>query len=204
MKLLIATHNSAKVKELTDGLEPLKRQMIQTVTLADLGIDSSPEETAETFEKNAVLKARYYARLSNLATLADDGGLSIPVLNGEPGTKSRRWLGKDASDEELIQFTLRRLSGLALKNRSASLCLSLTYFNPKTQKVVSVNEDIQGYIAEKQSIKFTKGFPYRALFIVARFKKYYDELTEKEHEIINHRLKAVRRISEFIKKDLIQ
>src|SRR3989344_5109954 len=91
--LLIATHNTAKLKELKLGLRDLEKQGVKIITLNDLKISKNPEETGKTFRENAILKAKFYADLTNLPTIADDGGIIIPLLNNEPGVKSRRWLG---------------------------------------------------------------------------------------------------------------
>src|SRR3989344_1944210 len=111
-KLLLATHNPAKIRELKLGLQELKKSGIKLVTLKSLKIRSKPRETGKTFRENAVIKARYYANLSRLPTVADDGGLRIPFLRNEPGVRSRRWLGFEASDEQLINYTLSQLKGV--------------------------------------------------------------------------------------------
>ncbi len=199
-QLLIATHNKAKLGELMMGIKKLSDQGIKILSLHDLYITEDPEETGKTFEENAVLKATYYARLTGIPTIADDGGLMIPYLNNEPGIKSKRWLGREASDEELINFTLYNLRGCARDDRTAFLQTALCFFDPITEKLITRQERIKGYIAEKQSGRPTLGYPYRALFVIEKWGKYYDELTEEEHHAISHRLKALRWIVEKIVK----
>jgi len=194
MNLLIATHNQAKLKELQLGLRPLEKQGIKFVSLNDLKITSQPEETGKTFCENSLIKAKYYGDLTSLPTIADDGGLIIPYLNNEPGIKSRRWPGVEASDEKLINFTLGHLRGVLGVKRTAYLQTCITFFNPNTKQIFQQTEKIKGHIAEKPSGKATNGYPFRALFIVDKFNKYYDELSKKEHEIINHRLKAIGKL----------
>lgn len=198
MKILIATHNPGKLKELQKGLSILENKSHQLVSLKKFSIDKEPKETGKTFQENSLLKAKYYAQLSQLPTIADDGGLGIHILNGGPGVKSRRWPGYEATDEELIQYTLEKLKKYHRNNRSAYLQTSITFYDPKIKKTFSDTERIDGYIAEIPSNKRIKGYPFRALFIVKRFNKYYDDLTEKEHEEINHRLKAARRLAKRI------
>jgi len=193
-KILIATTNKAKLKEIKIGLKPLLKQKIKLLTLTDVGVEKKPEESGKTFCENAKIKAEFYAKKTNLPTLADDGGLIIPYLNNEPGIRSRRWLGHKATDEELINYTLERLKNVPEKNRVAYLQVCLCFFNPKTQEIFFEEESIEGFIAKKPSNKATFGYPFRALFIVKKFNKYYDDLTEKEHQQINHRFIALKRL----------
>jgi XTP/dITP diphosphohydrolase len=204
MDLLIATHNPAKKRELGFGFSSLLSQKINLLSLDDVHITLDPEETGKTFLDNARLKAEYFAKLSHLPTVADDGGIEINILNGQPGVHSKRWLGRNASDEEMIAFTLAKLKDVPLKKRTAQFTVCLYYYNPVTKFAISVTESLEGHIALSPSGFSRKGFPYRALFIVDRYNKYYDELTEQEHRLVNHRLKAVEKLTPFIKKDLLQ
>ncbi len=193
-KILIATHNPAKEKEIRETLKEILPKEVELVSLKELGIKQEPEETEKTFKENALLKAKYYASLTGLSTIADDGGLIIPALNNEPGVKSRRWLGYPASDEELIEYTLKRMKGLENKERLAYLETCVCFYEPKKRLAIFQSERIEGYIAEKPSKKRLKGYPFRSLFIVKKFNKYYDELTEKEHEEVNHRKRAIKKL----------
>lgn len=195
-KILVATHNPAKIEELKVGLKELEKQGIKVFTLNDVKVgDKEPEETGKTFQENALIKAKFYADLTHLPCLSDDGGLIIPYLNNEPGVKSRRWLGYEASDEELIKFTLSRLRDCTGSKRTAFLQTCVCFYHPETKKIFFEEEKIKGHIAEKASNKPTNGYPFRALFIVDQFNKYYDELTEEEHQQVNHRLKALKRLT---------
>ncbi len=199
MKILIATHNTAKLQEIRKGLRELTDKGIEFASLQDLHIRDQPKETGSTFQENSLLKARWYSNKSGFATIADDGGLCIEVLNNEPGVQSHRWPGYEATDEELIAYTLKRLEEYPLSKRTAYLQTCITFFDPKTKKIFSETEKIGGYIAKKPSGKSSHGYPYRALFIVKKINKYYDELTHKEHETINHRLKALKRLAKKIR-----
>lgn len=204
MKLLIATTNPAKQAELTKYLAPLVEKGVEIISLADLEPIEKLEETGVTLEENAILKAKYYAQKTGIPSLADDGGFMIDILNGEPGVKSNRWLGYKASDQELIDYTLLRLKGVPFEQRSAQGALVLCYYNPKTGALKTVEHGIAGFIAEETSGRVIPGFPYRALFKVKEFNnKYYDELTEAEHDKINHRKHACDEILPVIEKDLI-
>ena len=203
-QILLATHNKAKLGELKLGTKELENNNWKVLSLHDVNIHQDPEETGKTFEENAILKAKFYAYLSGIPTIADDGGLMIPFLNNDPGVKSKRWLGRDATDEELIQHTLLHLRGVKKIDRTAYLQTCLCYFNPLTNQVLTRIDRIKGHIALKKSGRPTEGYPYRALFVVEEFNKYYDELTDQEHHAINHRLKALRWLVDKILSGLVE
>jgi len=198
-KILIATTNKAKLEEIKNRLKFFLKQNIKLLTLNDVGVEEKPEEKGINFCENARIKAQFYAEKTSLPTLADDGGLIIPYLNNEPGVKSRRWLGYEAKDEELINYTLERLKNVPKEKRKAYLQVCLCFFDPSSKKIFFEEENIKGFIAEKPSGKTTFGYPFRALFIVKKFNKYYDQLTSKEHQQINHRLLALKRLIKKIK-----
>ncbi len=197
-KILLGTKNRAKIEELKIGLNSFLKD-IKIFTLNDFNFDIELEETGETFEANSILKAKFYAENLNLPTIADDGGLIISILNNEPGVKSKRWLGYEASDEELIEYTLMRMKNYSGEQRKAYLETTVAFYEPITQTIILEKEKIEGYIAYQPSSKRIPGYPYRSLFIVKKFNKYYDELTEEEHFQINHRLKALQRLVEKLK-----
>jgi len=234
--LLLATHNKAKLAELKLGVSSYLKGKVEIVSLNDLNIKVNPKETGQTFQENSFLKAKFYANLSKLPTIADDGGLIIPSLNNEPGVKSRRWLGYEASDEKLITYTLDRLKGSLISYRTAYLETCLCFYYPlpsviarsdsdeaisKNNEIPSLRdvrrpfarndgvviceqEKIKGHIAKKSSGRPTKGYPFRALFVVEKYNKYYDELTDRQHHEINHRLIALKRLLNKAKKYLLE
>lgn len=198
-RLLIASTNPGKISELKFGLKILSERGITILTLNDVRVgDKKPEESGKTFSENALIKAKFYSEKSKLPVIADDGGLIIPYLNNEPGVKSRRWLGYDASDQELVDYTLERLSGAKPADRKAYLETCICYYNPETGQPIYESEKISGTIAKTPFSKRTPGFPYRDLLIVDQFKKYYDELTPEEHTLVNHRLIALKRLTKRI------
>jgi len=198
-QLLIATTNPGKLQELKDGLKFLEDKGIKILTLNDVKVgENEPDESGKTFQENALIKAEFYGDLTHLPCISDDGGLIIPYLNNEPGVRSRRWLGYDASDTELINFALSNLRGCTGLKRTAFLQTCLCFYNPETKITIFEEEKIKGRIAEKPGKNFIKGYPYRAIFIVDEYNKFYDELTKNEHEKINHRLKALKRLTKKI------
>ena len=190
-KLLIATTNPGKLAEIKQFLSDLP---LELVGLSDVGITDHPEETGISFQENAILKAKYYAEKSKLPTLADDGGLEIDALNGEPGVKSHRWIHSDRedTDEELIKYTLDRMKDIVDTNRGAQLRLVLALVLPSSE-VFTSEEKVRGIIPREASKTRFPGFPYRSLLFLPEINKYYnhDELTVTETETYNHRKKAL-------------
>jgi XTP/dITP diphosphohydrolase len=201
-KILLGTHNEAKLHELNKWLHPLTDKNIHLLTLEDLLITEEPEETGKTFEANALLKARFYSKLSGLPTIADDGGIMIDALNGEPGVKSNRWLEHKVSDQELVEYTLKRMQEVPKNKRTAVFRTCLCFYDPFTHHHLIEKADVEGIIAEEAIPIAINKFPYRGLFIVKRYNKYFSQLTEQEHQKINHRFKAVKALEKKILKYL--
>jgi len=197
-KLLIATHNKAKLFELTQYLLKLLPQT-ELVSLLDLHIPDEPKEIGKTFLENSKLKAEYYAKLTNLPTISDDGGLVIDSLNGEPGVRSNRWMGRRGSDKELIDYCLKRMSGIPNDRRSARFEACLYFIDPIQNKHAYETGSVEGRIEKKASIEIVKGYPYRSVFIVKKFNKYFTDLSTDEHAQINHRLQALKRLAQTLK-----
>jgi XTP/dITP diphosphohydrolase len=197
-KLLIATHNPGKLNEFRMFLEGVPFEII---SLSDVGITEDVEEDGTTYEENSQKKALFYAQKSGLPALSDDGGLEIVALNNQPGIHSRRWLGYPATDEELIEHMKNISKELPENNRKAFFKTVVSLALPDGQ-VWSVMGEVEGVIAKKPLLKFSKGYPYRSFFYLPQLKKYYfeTELTPKELKIYNHRYKAVQEIKQILKK----
>jgi len=200
--LLVATTNLGKLGEIKGFLSDLP---VTLVGLSDVGITEAPEETGISFQENAILKAKFYAEKSKLPTLADDGGLEIDALNGEPGVKSHRWIHDDREeeDEELITYALDRTKDVADDKRGAQLRLVLALVLPSGE-VFTSEEKVRGIIPREASKHRHQGFPYRSLLFLPEINKYYnhDELTATETETYNHRKKALEILKPIIKLKL--
>lgn len=181
MKILIATKNPGKAKEVRNFLG----DKFELVSLTDLADAPDVEETGQTFEENAIIKAKAYFKWSGIATVTDDGGLKIDCLNGEPGVKSRRWPGYEATDQELIDIALGKLRGVPLGRRTAHLVTVGVFYDGRT--VLSETAGIDGSIVESQTEPCQPGYPFRAIFWVPRFGKLFQNLTAGEHDQVNHR-----------------
>ncbi|MBU1036931.1 hypothetical protein KKF32_02760 [Patescibacteria group bacterium] len=193
MKVLLATYNPAKLK---DYLKVLSAKGIEAETLEDLKINDKADETKATYEENAREKALFYYRLSKIPTIAEDGGFNIDYLNGEPGVKSRRWLGHEASDEELIEYLREKIKEIPKEQRTARLTTVLCLVKSESE-IYTVKNSIEGYLTEEYNPNYPKGLPFRALFIEKTFDKYLMDLTEEEYNQVNHRRKNIEGLMKY-------
>jgi XTP/dITP diphosphohydrolase len=199
-KLLVATTNIGKLKEISNFLSDLP---VEIVSLKDVGIKNDVEETGDSYLENSQIKALFYARKSNLPAIADDGGLEIIALGGAPGVKSRRWLGENSTEQDIIDQMIKVSKELQDNNRKAFFKTVISFSLPDG-KVWSVDGDVEGIIAEKPYLKLLKGYPYRSFFYLPKIKKYYheDQLTEEEEKEYNHRYKAIQKLKQILKREL--
>lgn len=199
-RLLIATRNSGKFKEFKNFLSDLP---LELTSLNELGIKEDIEETGKTYAENSKKKALFYAKISNLPVIADDGGIEIAALNFEPGIKTRRWFGKEATDEELINHMIKVAKELPDNNRIAYFKAIVTLAMPDGRFFQEYGE-VKGIIARKPLLKHLKGYPFRSFFYLPEIKKYYHEtqLSEEEEKLYNHRYKAVTKLKHIIIREM--
>jgi XTP/dITP diphosphohydrolase len=199
-KLLIATKNQGKVGEFKEFLKDLP---FEIVSLKDLKITEDIEEDGKTYKENSQKKALYFSKLTNLPTIADDGGIEITALNNQPGVRSRRWLGYEATDEELINHMLKISKELPKDNRQAFFKTIITLALPNG-KVWSIPGEVEGIISDKPYLKLLKGYPYRSFFFLPKINKFYHEgeLSKAEERLYNHRYKAVQKLLPVISEVL--
>ncbi|MBI2626311.1 MAG: non-canonical purine NTP pyrophosphatase [Candidatus Nealsonbacteria bacterium] len=194
-KLLIATTNPGKVIEYRVILKDLP---IELVTLKDAGIKDGVEEDGNSFEENAIKKVKFYSKFVDFPALAEDAGLEIDYLNGEPGVKTRRWLGRESSDEELINLTIEKLKGVPPEQRGAQLKTVIALnINGKINTFEGI---IRGIIMEKPIEKIIMGYPFRSLFYIPKIKKVLGELSMEEEAEFAHRKQAVEKALPLIKQ----
>ena len=195
-RLLIATTNPAKLAE----YRILLRQMsidLEPMSLAEAGITHEPEETGATFRDNALLKARFYFARANLPTLADDGGLEVDALGGEPGVRSHRWLGPDKStDLALAEEVIRRMEAVEKPRRTARIraALALIYKADGAAREVVAEDSIEGLIAPRTFPEVRAGFPYRAVLWLPERSCFLGELGDEEEARISQRKKALLKL----------
>lgn len=199
-KLLIATRNPGKLFEISSFLSDLSLELI---SLKDLNIKKDVEEDGKTYEENSVKKAKFYAKISRLPTIADDGGIEIDGLNGEPGVRSRRYFGKDgreATDEAIIDAMKKLIKTLPQDKLGATFKVVITLALPNG-KTFSVDAKVTGILKDPH-LKILHGYPYRSFFFLPKLNKYYheSELSEDEMKVYNHRYKAIQKLKPVIKK----
>jgi XTP/dITP diphosphohydrolase len=203
-KLLIATTNPGKLDEIRRFLADLP---IELVSLKDIGITESVEETGATFEENAILKSAFYAKKSGLPALADDGGFEIDALKGEPGVRSHRWIDptRESADEELIAYAFERMKDVPQGKRGAQLRLVLALTFPDGS-VHTVTDAARGVVPFEPSHERVAGFPYRSILYIPPIGKFYnhDLLTPEETDKYNHRKRALDQLKPILQKYLTQ
>jgi XTP/dITP diphosphohydrolase len=193
-KLLLATKNPAKVREYSRLLEGIPYEI---VTLADKGIYQTVNETGKTLEENAVLKAKSYACQGNLLTLADDSGLEVDVLGGEPGALSARFAGEGASDDERIDYLLEKLTGIPFEERTARFRCLIAIASPQGEVKLCQGE-CWGIIAFEP--KGENGFGYDPIFYLSQLGKTMAELTMDEKSEVSHRGQAAREARHILER----
>ena len=193
-RIVFATGNAGKMKEIKEILSDMDAEV---VSMKDVGIAVDIEENGKTFEENAVIKAKAVAALTEDAVLADDSGLEVDYLNGEPGVYSARYMGEDTSYIIKNQAILDRLAGVPKEQRTARFVCAIAAALPDGNVLVT-RETIEGYIGEKPA--GSNGFGYDPIFYVDEFGCSTAELTEEQKNRISHRGKALRAMKEKLRQ----
>jgi XTP/dITP diphosphohydrolase len=204
-RLLIATHSAHKLAELR---ELLALERGELVSLDDLGIADDPDETGETFETNARIKARFGARRTGLPTLADDSGLEVDALDGGPGVRTRRYAGPAATDDDNNTKLLAELDGLPAERRGARyvcvLALALPRAGAQGRDAVpirSVRGTTRGRIA--LAPRGSGGFGYDPIFEPAGEPpggRTFGLWSAAHKNAVSHRGRAARRMTPILRE----
>lgn len=194
-QLLFATTNPGKLREAKTFLE---KEDIAVLGLKDFPHIMLVEEAGETFEENAILKAKGYFEQTQIPCIGDDGGLMIDSLGGAPGVHSRRFLGREGTSTEFAEAILEKLNGIPKEKRTARLGGVLAFWNGK-QLFISENW-VDGYITDSLMDDPIEGIPYRSIFIVSGLNTLYSAMTPEEHQKISFRIKNL----EQLKKDILK
>ncbi len=185
MKLLVATHNPGKVRELRALLEDLPLELTWP---GELGLDLQVEESGATFEENARLKALAYARASGLWTLADDSGLEVDALGGAPGVRSARYGGPGASDADRYRLLLERMAAVPEGKRQARFRCVVALASPDG-RIWTAEGKVEGVVAWEP--RGENGFGYDPVFYMPDLGCTMAELPEEEKNRLSHRARAV-------------
>src|SRR6516162_878729 len=194
-RLLIATSNPAKLAEYR---LLLREFALEPISLADAAIHDHPEEDGATFRENALNKARFYFARTHIPTLADDGGLEIDALGGEPGVRSHRWIGgAEASDAALVAEVIRRMERVEPPRRTARLCaaVALVYEAGGVPRECVAQAAMEGVIAERAWPRVRPGFPYRSVLYLPARDCYVAELGDEEEARISQRRVAIAELA---------
>lgn len=189
-KIVFASHNQNKVKE----IKSLLNGILEVISLTDIECFEDIDETEDTIEGNAKLKADYITNKYDIDCFADDSGLLIDALNGAPGVYSARYAGEPKNDLNNLNLVLKNLENV--KNRSAHFktVISLN-FKGKNYNFEGI---INGEITDKPI--GDKGFGYDPIFIPNGYKKTFAEMDMREKSTISHRGQAVKLLVEFLKQ----
>lgn len=191
-KLLLGTGNKTKLDIYKDYLKDLP---LEIVTPQDLGILDEPEETGQTLEENAILKARYYHERSGLPTLADDAGFEIPALNNFPGVYSRRFAGSNASDEDRVNAIIEKMADLKGDERKAQMSV-VCALALDANRIYTASGKIEGHVPEIPFEKRTPHMPYRSLLFVDSLNQWFDDAMSENS--ISYRKSAVMELKKYL------
>ncbi|GKT03468.1 XTP/dITP diphosphatase [Furfurilactobacillus sp. WILCCON 0119] len=187
--IVIATNNAGKAAEYKERMAPLN---IKVLTLADFPDVKVPEENGTSFAENAQIKADALAKLVELPIIADDSGLQVDALNGQPGIHSARYAG-DHDDAANNAKLLAAMDNVPDAERTANFHTTIVAVKPNGKRLV-VSGDVSGLILREPH--GTDGFGYDPLFYVAEKKKTFAELTTAEKNEVSHRGRAIASLME--------
>jgi XTP/dITP diphosphohydrolase len=195
MKLIFASHNEGKIIEMKAILKDLD---VDVYSAEEVGIIEDVVEDGLTFAENAQKKARFVAGKSGEWAVADDSGICIEALNGEPGVYSKRWAGEDATDKKIVEYTLDKMKAVPEGERACWFESALVLVGPDgTEKNFSGR--MNGTLAMSARGTALPGLMYDVIFVPDGFSKTNAELSTEEKNSISHRGKAFREMQTYIK-----
>lgn len=192
-RLIVATRNAKKLRELKRYLKGLT---IKLVSLNDIAGAPPIIEDGTTFRVNAIKKALTISRFTDELVLADDSGLAVDILKGDPGVRSSRYAGEDALDHENNMKLLKSLEGVPLSRRKARFICHIAIAD-KGRLIRTIEQDCRGLIAFR--VRGRSGFGYDPLFLIPKFNKTFGELGPRVKDRMSHRSKALRQAVRFLK-----
>lgn len=193
MKLVFASSNKHKIQEIKSMLP----DTFEVVSLEEINCTEDIPETADTIEGNAILKADYVTKNYGLPCFADDSGLEVESLNGEPGVYSARYAGNQKNDNDNIE---KLLSELKFHNNRKAQFKTVIALNLNGKQHLFTGITKGNITTEKKGIN---GFGYDPVFMAENATKTFAELTPDEKNKVSHRAKAVRQLIDFLKKQII-
>lgn len=194
MKLILASNNKNKLREIKQIIEPFG---FEVLSLKDVNVTADPEETGTTFEENAHIKAEYLYNTFNgkYAVIADDSGLEVDYLNKAPGIYSARYGGENATDEEKCSKIISELKGVPKEKRTARFVCVICFIDCDGNSY-TVRGECEGYIGFEP--KGENGFGYDPIFMYG--ENSFAEISADMKNKISHRSDALRKFTEIIKE----
>lgn len=194
-RIIFATGNAGKMREIREILADFGAEIL---SMKEAGISTDAEENGASYEENALIKARAVAeKAGDAVVLADDSGLEIDALGGEPGIYSARYLGEDTSYRVKNANLIERLAGVPEEKRTARFVCAIAAVFPDGRELVT-KAAVEGRIGYEE--KGEGGFGYDPIFYVPEFGRTTAELSEEEKNQISHRGKALRLMKEELRK----
>jgi XTP/dITP diphosphohydrolase len=191
-KLLLATNNSGKLRELAELLSGVPFELVRPV---DIGLNLKVAETGRTYSANARIKGLAFAEASGLLTLADDSGLEVDALGGAPGVMSSRYAGPRATDADRVAFLLQKLKGVPWYKRGASFKCVIAVITPAGTGRLATGS-CRGVIVEQP--KGAHGFGYDPIFFFPKLNKTMAELPPEIKNTLSHRARAASRARDIL------
>ncbi|MFS0903510.1 XTP/dITP diphosphatase [Priestia aryabhattai] len=191
-EIIIATKNAGKVKDFETLFSP---KGFKVKSLLDFPEIEDVEETGVTFAENATLKAETISSALNKPVIADDSGLAIDALNGEPGVYSARYAGENKDDNANIEKVLQKLNGVPFEKRTARFHCALAIAVPGKRTEI-VEGTCEGHILEEK--RGENGFGYDPIFFVEKWNCSMAELTKEQKNQISHRANALKKLAPLI------
>ena len=203
MRIVVATNNKGKAKEFHEVLSDIGAEVL---TLRDIGLVSDPEENGETFAENARIKAmdvyeklKETGEMTGTIVMADDSGLCIDALNGEPGVRSARFMGHSTAYNEKNRAILDLLKEVPEEKRGASFICHICAVK-EDGSVIDAESEMRGSIADAPHGE--EGFGYDPIFFVTEYGKTAGELTADEKNRVSHRGKVLRKLKEILCREM--
>jgi XTP/dITP diphosphohydrolase len=191
-KIVLASRNKGKIQEIKDLLASLSALPMEVTGLGEYPGAPEVAETGKTFLENAVLKAKAIAEFTHELTLADDSGLEVDYLNGEPGVYSARYGEPGWDDRKRYEYLLHNLKNVPESRRNARFRCVVAVYDPASNRVITGEGKIEGIILEEPI--GTNGFGYDPVFYIPDKSRTMAQLSDAEKNAISHRGEAIRDI----------
>ena len=192
MKIIFATGNQGKMKEIKAIMQDTG---IEVSSLAEVGIDVDIVEDGDTFEANAIIKAKAISEMTGEVVLSDDSGLEIDYLNKEPGIYSARYMGEDTSYHIKNAKLMERLQGVPDEQRTARFVCAVAAVFPDGRTITTLGT-MEGMIGYEEA--GGNGFGYDPIFYLPEYQKTSAQLAPEEKNAISHRGKALRAMKKHL------